>query len=70
MTDASTTARTIDALCDAYVDDYCALDPLTATSIGVSGHEHQAVEAARTVPPRLLVDTSGRGARSLASRQG
>ena len=44
MTDASTPTRTIDALCDAYVDDYCALDPLTATSIGVSGHEHELTD--------------------------
>ena len=34
------TERTIDALCDAYVEDFCALDPLTATSIGVAGHQH------------------------------
>ena len=32
----SVTDRTIDALCNAYVDDYCALDPLTATAIGIS----------------------------------
>ena len=36
--------RAIDALCDAYVDDYCALDPLTATSIGVAGHEHEMTD--------------------------
>jgi hypothetical protein len=29
------TERTIDALCDAYVEDFCALDPLTATSFGL-----------------------------------
>jgi uncharacterized protein (DUF885 family) len=39
-----TVTRTIDALCDAYVDDYCALDPLTATSIGVSGHDHELTD--------------------------
>lgn len=38
------TERTIDALCDAYVDDFCALDPLTATSIGVAGHEHEMTD--------------------------
>ena len=27
-------------LCDAYVDDYTALDPITATGIGVAGHDH------------------------------
>ena len=36
--------RAIDALCDAYVDDYCALDPLTATSAGVAGHEHEMTD--------------------------
>jgi uncharacterized protein (DUF885 family) len=36
--------RRIDALCDAYVEDYCALDPLTATSIGVAGHEHELTD--------------------------
>jgi uncharacterized protein (DUF885 family) len=39
-----TSTRTIDALCDTYVDDYCALDPLTATSIGVAGHEHELTD--------------------------
>ncbi|RYB91446.1 DUF885 domain-containing protein [Nocardioides glacieisoli] len=39
-----TQTRTIDSLCDAYVDDYCALDPLTATSIGVAGHEHEMTD--------------------------
>ena len=39
-----TQTRTIDALCNAYVDDFCALDPLTATSIGVAGHEHEMTD--------------------------
>ena len=39
-----TETRTIDALCNAYVDDYSALDPLTATSIGVAGHEHEMTD--------------------------
>jgi hypothetical protein len=38
------TDRTIDALCDAYVEDCCALDPLAATSIGVAGHEHELTD--------------------------
>lgn len=38
------TERTIDALCDAYVDDFCALDPLTATEIGVAGHEGEMTD--------------------------
>jgi uncharacterized protein (DUF885 family) len=38
------TERTIDVLCDAYVDDFCALDPLTATEIGVAGHEGEMTD--------------------------
>jgi len=33
--------REIDALSDAFVEDYCALDPLTATYAGVAGHDHE-----------------------------
>ena len=39
-----TTARTIDALCDQFVDDYCALDPVTATYVGVTGHDHELTD--------------------------
>jgi len=35
------TERTIDALCDRFVDDYCRLDPLAATRIGVVSHDDQ-----------------------------
>ena len=38
------TERTVDALCNAYVDGFCALDPLTATTIGVGGHEHEMTD--------------------------
>ncbi len=31
--------RTVDALCDAYVEDCCALSPVTATFIGVTGYD-------------------------------
>ena len=31
--------RPVDAVADAYVEDYCALDPVTATYLGVPGHE-------------------------------
>ncbi len=34
------TARPVDAVANAYVEDYCALDPVTATFLGVPGHEH------------------------------
>ena len=33
------TTRTIDALCDQFVEDYAALDPIAATAIGVAGHD-------------------------------
>ena len=39
-----TDTRTVDALCEAYVADYCALDPLTATAIGVGGHDHEMTD--------------------------
>jgi uncharacterized protein (DUF885 family) len=44
VTETHPATRTIDALCDAYVEDFCALDPLTATSIGVAGHEHEMTD--------------------------
>jgi uncharacterized protein (DUF885 family) len=34
------TERTVDARCDRYVEESCALDPVTATFIGVPGHDH------------------------------
>ncbi|HEU4513346.1 MAG TPA: DUF885 domain-containing protein [Nocardioidaceae bacterium] len=42
MTDAETppAARPVDAIAEAYVEDYCALDPLAATGMGVPGYEH------------------------------
>ena len=44
MTEPTLHERRIDALCNAYVDDFCALDPLTATSVGVAGHEHEMTD--------------------------
>ena len=35
------TERTIDALCEAFVEDYAALDPITATYLGIRGHDHR-----------------------------
>lgn len=37
-------ASAVDALADAYVDELCALDPITATSIGVPGHEDRLTD--------------------------
>ncbi|WP_107772126.1 DUF885 domain-containing protein [Nocardioides sediminis] len=40
MTDTTTSAvRTVDAICDQFVEDYCALDPIAATYYGVAGHD-------------------------------
>ena len=36
--------RPVDAIADAYVDDYAAADPLTATMAGVPGHEHELTD--------------------------
>ena len=44
MTEPLPNERRIDALCDAFVEDYCALDPLTATAIGVAGHEDELTD--------------------------
>ncbi|GGO88028.1 hypothetical protein GCM10011584_14060 [Nocardioides phosphati] len=33
--------RPIDQLTDAYVDDVAALDPLSATAMGIAGHDHE-----------------------------
>ncbi len=33
------TERAVDAASDRYVDELCALDPITATFVGVSGHD-------------------------------
>ena len=33
------TTRSVDALADRYVEEYAALDPITATFIGVEGHD-------------------------------
>jgi uncharacterized protein (DUF885 family) len=38
------TTRTIDALCDQFVEDYAALDPIAATMIGVAGHDNRLTD--------------------------
>ena len=42
--DTNEARRPVDAIADAYVDDYCALDPVTATYLGVPGHEHRLTD--------------------------
>ena len=48
MTDTNTapdrSARPVDAIAEAYVEDYCALDPLAATGMGVAGHENELTD--------------------------
>ena len=36
-----TSERIVDTHSDDYLERYCALDPLTATFIGVAGHDHE-----------------------------
>jgi hypothetical protein len=36
-----TPERAVDAHSEDYVKRYCALDPITATYIGVAGHDHE-----------------------------
>ncbi|WP_246210592.1 DUF885 domain-containing protein [Nocardioides piscis] len=38
------TTRTIDALCDQFVEDYAALDPIAATGMGVAGHDDRLTD--------------------------
>ena len=36
--------RPVDEVCDAYVEDLAALDPLTATFAGIGGHDHEMTD--------------------------
>ena len=44
MSPAENTVRPVDAIADAYVEDYCALDPVSATYLGVPGHEDRLTD--------------------------
>ncbi len=46
MTDANTSPapRPVDAIAETYVDDYAALDPITATYLGISGHDDRLTD--------------------------
>ncbi|HEX4977136.1 MAG TPA: DUF885 domain-containing protein [Nocardioides sp.] len=44
MTSDSTRTRNVDAVAEAFVDDYCALDPVAATYLGIPGHEHRLTD--------------------------
>ncbi|QIK65532.1 DUF885 domain-containing protein [Nocardioides sp. HDW12B] len=36
--------RPVDAVADAFVEEYAALDPVSATSAGIAGHEHRLTD--------------------------
>jgi uncharacterized protein (DUF885 family) len=40
----SSPSRPVDAIADAYVEAYCALDPVAATYLGVPGHEDRLTD--------------------------
>src|SRR3954447_12652470 len=40
----SVPGRPVDLICDTFVDESCALDPVTATSIGVPGHDDRLTD--------------------------
>jgi uncharacterized protein (DUF885 family) len=44
VTHDSTRTRPVDAVADAFVDDHCVLDPVSATYLGVPGHEHRLTD--------------------------
>jgi uncharacterized protein (DUF885 family) len=41
---APTTGRPVDAIAEAFVEDYCALDPIGATGMGVAGYEDRLTD--------------------------
>ena len=43
MTDLST-SRPVDAVCDAFVEEYAAADPVAATELGVPGHDGEVTD--------------------------
>lgn len=44
VTDTAPTTRTVTSLADAYVEEYAALDPYTATYAGIPGHDHETTD--------------------------
>ncbi len=39
-----TDVRAVDAIADRFVEEYAALDPITATYLGISGHEDRLTD--------------------------
>ena len=44
MTSPPATTRPVDAVCDAFVEEYAAADPFVATEIGLSGHDDEVTD--------------------------
>ncbi|WP_439378173.1 DUF885 domain-containing protein [Amycolatopsis lexingtonensis] len=40
----ASTASDVNGICDRYVDDYAAADPVAATSHGIAGHDHRLTD--------------------------
>jgi len=62
----TTTTRTVTSLAEAYVEEYAALDPYTATYAGIPGHDHETTdlspegfEARADLDRRTLADLAG-----------
>ncbi len=51
------TARPVDAVAERHVDDYAFLDPLTATYLGLPGHEAALADLSPTGTPRAPTRT-------------
>jgi uncharacterized protein (DUF885 family) len=42
--DTASSERPVDAIADRFVDEYASLDPITATYLGLPGHEHELTD--------------------------
>jgi uncharacterized protein (DUF885 family) len=47
MTDHDHSVRAVDQIAEAYVADFCAVDPLAATYFGVPGYDHELPDLSR-----------------------
>jgi uncharacterized protein (DUF885 family) len=63
---STSTTRTVTSLAEAYVEEYAALDPYTATYAGIPGHDHETTdlspegfEARADLDRRTLADLAG-----------
>ncbi len=48
MTADTPARRPVDAVCDQYVEDLAALDPIAATYAGIAGHDHELPDLSPT----------------------